>query len=528
MGILGEAVARNAFSKGKMAHSEQKKLLAAGRTAIVVLGADSVTYKSISGFIAALGVDRAKSAQSAEKSAISTLNDCIIHSAGAAMESWMPFNEDWLRSPKLAEYIKKAERVLATEFEESYLMLLEDPKMARLLPFWNIAFQNLEIAPHYVVLAQEPTSLASGLASRYSCDARKAYLIWLRTMLDAEYHSRGYSRTFIDPARVGDQPAQLLAKVAKQLGLVFPRNIQWVYSSSDPSLKALRLQALLRSQTANFGDDEHPVPPDWVKVADLTLADWATGGEASEGRDLLDAIREAFDDAAPAFNGIGGVPGDLAQRAHTLEKKLEELKRDLGLARAEIRDARANEVAAQQRAELRDTESRRERSEAASRIAHLESELAQRKAEVDDGEGALQESRKEIDMLREALRQAAYAKGEAEAQVRERYAEIVTLTRKLATEAAAVERFKSRNERLKLIALSFEDAGARGRLGDLLGRVMPWRWQVARIRKQMENKGAFDGAAYLAANPDVAEAGMDPLKHFLRHGLDENRPLGLN
>lgn len=35
----------------------------------------------------------------------------------------------------------------------------------------------------------------------------------------------------------------------------------------------------------------------------------------------------------------------------------------------------------------------------------------------------------------------------------------------------------------------------------------------------------FDGAAYLAANPDVAEAGADPLQHYLHHGHHERRRL---
>jgi hypothetical protein len=35
----------------------------------------------------------------------------------------------------------------------------------------------------------------------------------------------------------------------------------------------------------------------------------------------------------------------------------------------------------------------------------------------------------------------------------------------------------------------------------------------------------FDGNAYLAANPDVAAAGIDPLEHYLRHGHAERRRL---
>ncbi|MFC7607959.1 hypothetical protein [Teichococcus aestuarii] len=38
-----------------------------------------------------------------------------------------------------------------------------------------------------------------------------------------------------------------------------------------------------------------------------------------------------------------------------------------------------------------------------------------------------------------------------------------------------------------------------------------------------ESFGGFDAAAYLAANPDVAEAGMNPLLHFLQFGAAEGR-----
>ena len=39
--------------------------------------------------------------------------------------------------------------------------------------------------------------------------------------------------------------------------------------------------------------------------------------------------------------------------------------------------------------------------------------------------------------------------------------------------------------------------------------------------------GAFDTLAYLAANPDVAASGINPLQHFLQIGASEGRlPLG--
>lgn len=37
--------------------------------------------------------------------------------------------------------------------------------------------------------------------------------------------------------------------------------------------------------------------------------------------------------------------------------------------------------------------------------------------------------------------------------------------------------------------------------------------------------GLFDTKAYLELNPDVAEAGVDPVRHFILHGLKEGREL---
>lgn len=39
----------------------------------------------------------------------------------------------------------------------------------------------------------------------------------------------------------------------------------------------------------------------------------------------------------------------------------------------------------------------------------------------------------------------------------------------------------------------------------------------------MTETGRFDARAYLEQNPDVAQSGMTPIEHFIRHGLAEGR-----
>ena len=45
-------------------------------------------------------------------------------------------------------------------------------------------------------------------------------------------------------------------------------------------------------------------------------------------------------------------------------------------------------------------------------------------------------------------------------------------------------------------------------------------------REGRDPSPVFDTSAYLAANPDIAAAGLDPLDHYLRFGVYEGRSLG--
>ncbi len=52
---------------------------------------------------------------------------------------------------------------------------------------------------------------------------------------------------------------------------------------------------------------------------------------------------------------------------------------------------------------------------------------------------------------------------------------------------------------------------------------MPLRWRRQRELRRLQRKGLFNGQAYLARYPDVATTGMDPLRHYILHGLAEGR-----
>jgi len=54
-------------------------------------------------------------------------------------------------------------------------------------------------------------------------------------------------------------------------------------------------------------------------------------------------------------------------------------------------------------------------------------------------------------------------------------------------------------------------------------RFMPRRWQRRKRDDRLRNRGLFDSAVYENRYPDVASTGQDSFRHYLYHGVTENR-----
>ena len=56
----------------------------------------------------------------------------------------------------------------------------------------------------------------------------------------------------------------------------------------------------------------------------------------------------------------------------------------------------------------------------------------------------------------------------------------------------------------------------------LLWYFLPPPVQRRLIHRRLVKKGLFNGEAYLVRYPDVRQSGQDPLRHYLRHGMNES------
>ena len=520
--------------------NEVVKDCAAQQTALVVLSTGGLVAPVVADLLESLGCDAPVSKRNGA-SKIADFNNALLESSGTAANHWTGFNTRWLGSPKATEFLNKALELLQSEFDGSYLSLLQDSATARLLPFWNVVFDRAGIVPRYVFVIGDPTRAAEDLSERLDIEPAAGQLVWLRSALDAEMHSRGRRRAFADPARLSDEPAKAINSLAETMQLTFPREVETTFEAQDPRLEKIR--ALLRRES----DPETLAAPaprtvEWVSVTYEILRSWAITGEAIDARNVLDALREAFDEAAPVFLGMGHGSTAKSSKVRELEQQLESSQAEVLRMRESVR----NVVKAETSAREAEQAANAARKELKARVSHLESALAQRTAEIDETwqlladarsklssmEQELAKSREtarlEIDELQNANAAQSLAVEEAQEQLRARYSEIVTLTRMLATETSSARKFERMAERLGRISQIFERGEAASGIAGWLKQIMPWSWQVRRIKRRLEREGLFDSGAYLNANPDVRSVGVDPLRHYLSHGASEGRPLGID
>jgi hypothetical protein len=122
----------------------------------------------------------------------------------------------------------------------------------------------------------------------------------------------------------------------------------------------------------------------------------------------------------------------------------------------------------------------------------------------------------EIVHLTGAANQAEEARTMSERQLAARFDELARLTAILAEESRRAEASDTQSQWLRDVRRLEESFPA-------WWAVMPAAWRQRRTHRRYQRAGLFDAAAYLALYPDVAAQGMDPVRHYILHGMAEGR-----
>lgn len=390
---------------------------------------------------------------------VTAFNVDLLAALGRDWHSLAPVLPAELQHADIQALRLRAAQLLRGKVKAVGILGLKDPRMCRLMPFWLSVFEHLQLDVSYVIASRNPMSVAASLYKRNGMAAEKSHLLWYEHMVCAMQHTAACRRVVIDYDRMLADPASQLKRVSAHLQLPFEAD-----SKAYAEYTGEFLEASLRHSE--------------YTAQDLSL-DAAITRSVTAFYELLSAMAcDQLPDDQQVRQQIDGHFDLLISRypeyryMRTLEKKADELQ---------LRLEQAEEIAANlahQADEARQLLSSRshELNALTQAHGHLQHACEQQQAKLSALDQALDEKVRQCQHLQHNL--------------------------------AA-----SRSGRVALANLS--RAAAR-RLGGE-------RLQQRYLRYRLQRSGLFDVDYYRQNYPDIAQAGIDPLTHYLHYGWKEGR-----
>lgn len=268
---------------------------------VVVLGMHRGGTSCITRGLQALGVDLGGDLYPAragdndkgfwEDRDINALNVELLKALGYDWHSLTPLLSEEISGPDFDDFKLRAVQLLRHKTFGVDCFGLKDPRMSRLLPFWENVFAHLNVQVSYVIACRHPMSVVRSLAKRDGFAPEKSYHLWLEHMLASLLGTKDKRRIFIDYDLMMADPGKELRRIAQQLNFPFDESSQNFIEYRDEFLAA-DLQHTIFTPT-DFDFDS--VAPPQIKIIYQLLLDMATDRMAPDAPDAVEALLEVSD-----------------------------------------------------------------------------------------------------------------------------------------------------------------------------------------------------------------------------------------
>lgn len=238
-----------------------------------------------------------------ESADVQDLNDRILIALGSRWDDWRPLPLDALPAHGGETFLDEAAAMLHAAFAQSTLLVLKDPRICRMLPFWRTALERVGARIGCVLSLRSPQAVAASLAQRNGLSEQTGHMLWMRHLLDAERDSRTLPRAFVEYDALLDDWRAAVTGIQNGLGIHLPIAAE----VAAPKIEDF-LRKNLRHHTVAPSDRTSDIEADATLHA-LDVLSTHPDDEASLER--LDRVREAFDRtcaATPPQAGPFGVP----------------------------------------------------------------------------------------------------------------------------------------------------------------------------------------------------------------------------
>jgi hypothetical protein len=232
-----------------------------------------------------------------ESPVIQELNDAILTAGGSDWKDWRKFDVNKIGASKANALRARAKEALAKEFDDVGFVVLKDPRMCRLIPFWGPVFADAKWSVRALLPIRSPLEVGQSLHCRDGLSPAYGCLLWLRHVLDAEIETRGMARAVLDwPQFLGDR-RRALTRASEQWGFTWPHWYEDAFSEVDEFVSAdLRHQRTSEAELA-----AHPAVNDLVRRTYAAMIELVRDSGDSCVLKKLDDLRAGFETASAIF-----------------------------------------------------------------------------------------------------------------------------------------------------------------------------------------------------------------------------------
>jgi hypothetical protein len=329
------------------------------RQAILVLGMHRSGTSALGGVLNALGAGAPKTLMAPhrenprgffESIALAEAHDALLASAGSCWHDWRPFDPQWIGSDIAEQHRRKIKALLIEEFGAAPLIFVKDPRICRFVPFALSVLAELDISPVVIVPLRNPLEVAYSLRRNRDFALSKSLLLWLRHVLDAEYHSRHLPRYFLSYEKFLTDWRGDMDRAATKIGVTWPARSE----VSEAKVEQFLTRELRRERASVDEIRDHPEVPSMVRETYKILSEIVQRGESPGLLDRLDRVRTAFDEGCRMFGSMVAAEESAAERLRgELDRKTaesEQFGREKAhlAAELEVRSLEVNRLATEQ------------------------------------------------------------------------------------------------------------------------------------------------------------------------------------
>lgn len=205
-----------------------------------------------------------------EDSDINAINIEMLNAVGSDWHHLAAIEAKDIEILRNKGYFLRAVKMLHEKVGDAPTFAFKDPRVAKLMPFWQEVFSHCQFDVSIVMAIRHPLSVAKSLAARNGFDAEKSYLLWLGHVITSLTCCVGNKRVLVDYDRLMQSPDGELTRIAKCIDLkIDPAELQ--------SYKTEFLDQGLRHTVYDLNDllsDEHC--PSIVREIYIALLDVAS------------------------------------------------------------------------------------------------------------------------------------------------------------------------------------------------------------------------------------------------------------